>query len=1255
MKILGKYLYFLVGVICLGIGLLVYHNNTEDNNIILGDQSIGSGIGTAVSYIPVTFNGVNAINTFTDNVILPINKGVQVKQVNVKLVPGEKYYLAFDYKTKKGINKFKVDLYKNGKSILYIILEASPSLIHYEWPISSTDTNISDCFLRVYDDLFDSTDSGDIVVSNIKLIGSKYSANSKYKVHYEDGNVLGTLPKLTRAGYSFQGWYTAATGGSKVTEKTPVLNPMNLHPRWAVINVSSVTLDKTALTIIKSKTAKLNATVNPKETLDKTVTWTSSNTKVATVDGNGNIKALTEGTTNITVTSKKNTKAKAICKVTVVKGTNPITLAAKSDLTYSYSVKEQTKAFPAATKAQGPVTYKIISQKNSSGADIKLFSIPTSSKPNLKVVGKAATGKYTIVVRATAVGDANYKAGSKDITLTVYIKTTNPMKVTTPLNLSFNYSLNKQTKAFTAPTKAQGAVTYTIKSQKNSNGANITAFSIADNKHANITVANKVVAGTYTVVVVAKAAGNNYYYSSSQEITLKITINGVNNPMVVKTPQSFISGKSATVQKITFEAPTKAQGTVTYSVPSSKNNATIRKYFTIPTATKTKNIINVAANTPTGNYAVTVLASASGDINYKKKDSYIVVNVNVVEKKTNTIKVSSNGLKTVNYSTSNQDITFTKATNAQGTVTYSIPGDKNNPMVRKNFTIPTVGTASVRIAKKTPPGSYDVVIRATATGNNLYNSGYKDMSIKVVVNQLNSIMNVNANQTVNITPSKSNQDISFSGVTGAAGKVTYTIPVDKNSQSIRNNFTIPTDINSAAKVRVKANTPTGDYTIKILASDTGDIVYKKGTKEITLKVKIVQQVLKGSAEIVIDDGYHDELGQAFCLNQLKNVKGLSLSNVDSSIEWTSSLYDIVSPVKSYSCGTQFIVFSLSKAKNKTVTLTGKKDGLTVMEIQAKVVLAKYTLTFNGTNTKYTREIGSKIGTLPTPPAQAGKKFIGWSSDLFNIISGNTIVTKNVTYYPLWVDNVTSDSKYDNYKQIARYESSTLDYRVIQDRNDKQGNYITLIWVKDALKQMNNALACRDASCSKKGDDIINQEINTYKYQNKGLVAVNASFYSPTDKPEGKPNGIIFSHDELVKSNGSGVVGLNSNYELKEFPGDLNTLQRSGVTNTFSASGRTVNDNCRDHKKCSATRTQICQIDKYNYAILSYGGTGLVKDAADYLSNRVNCKKDSLGVIIFNLDGGGSRMFYYKKNTANSLVKVNGGGRLIPDMLYFVEQ
>ena len=78
---------------------------------------------------------------------------------------------------------------------------------------------------------------------------------------------------------------------------------------------TSVALNKTTLTLDTGKTSNLKATVYPSNAANKKCTWSSSNTSVATVDGNGKVTAKASGTATITV--KTSNGKTATCKVTV--------------------------------------------------------------------------------------------------------------------------------------------------------------------------------------------------------------------------------------------------------------------------------------------------------------------------------------------------------------------------------------------------------------------------------------------------------------------------------------------------------------------------------------------------------------------------------------------------------------------------------------------------------------------------------------------------------------------------------------------------------------------------------------------------------------------------------------------------------------------------------------------------------------------------------------------------------------------------
>ena len=84
-----------------------------------------------------------------------------------------------------------------------------------------------------------------------------------------------------------------------------------------VIEADGITLNITQTQIYNDETLQLMATVSPDDTTDKTVTWSSSNGEIATVDENGLVSPISEGKTTITATTANGLTAS--CEVTVLK------------------------------------------------------------------------------------------------------------------------------------------------------------------------------------------------------------------------------------------------------------------------------------------------------------------------------------------------------------------------------------------------------------------------------------------------------------------------------------------------------------------------------------------------------------------------------------------------------------------------------------------------------------------------------------------------------------------------------------------------------------------------------------------------------------------------------------------------------------------------------------------------------------------------------------------------------------------------
>ncbi len=80
---------------------------------------------------------------------------------------------------------------------------------------------------------------------------------------------------------------------------------------------TGISLDKTSLDMKTGDTSNLKATVAPDNATNKTVKWTSSDPSIATVDANGKITAVKEGSVTITATAKDGSNKTATCTVNV--------------------------------------------------------------------------------------------------------------------------------------------------------------------------------------------------------------------------------------------------------------------------------------------------------------------------------------------------------------------------------------------------------------------------------------------------------------------------------------------------------------------------------------------------------------------------------------------------------------------------------------------------------------------------------------------------------------------------------------------------------------------------------------------------------------------------------------------------------------------------------------------------------------------------------------------------------------------------
>ena len=164
------------------------------------------------------------------------------------------------------------------------------------------------------------------------------------------------------------------------------------------VAVTGVRLNKTSLSFTGTGSSQtLTATVSPSNATNKTLTWSSSNTSVATVS-NGVVKAVGFGTA--TITAKSNNGKTASCSVTV----NPIAVTGvslnKTSLSFTGTGSSQTLT---ATVSPSNATNKTLTWSSSN------TSVATVSNGVVKAVG---FGTATITAKSN-----NGKTASCSVTV----------------------------------------------------------------------------------------------------------------------------------------------------------------------------------------------------------------------------------------------------------------------------------------------------------------------------------------------------------------------------------------------------------------------------------------------------------------------------------------------------------------------------------------------------------------------------------------------------------------------------------------------------------------------------------------------------------------------------------------------------------------------------------------------------------------------------------------------------------------------
>ena len=121
--------------------------------------------------------------------------------------------------------------------------------------------------------------------------------------------------------------------GSNQANNDKIQSEIEKEPNTTNRPVAQITLKPTSLSLQEGKSSTIKANIRPTDAANKSVKWSSSNTKVATVS-NGVVKAVKAGSAKITCTTQDGSGISASCSVTVTakpKPTKPATSTSGGD------------------------------------------------------------------------------------------------------------------------------------------------------------------------------------------------------------------------------------------------------------------------------------------------------------------------------------------------------------------------------------------------------------------------------------------------------------------------------------------------------------------------------------------------------------------------------------------------------------------------------------------------------------------------------------------------------------------------------------------------------------------------------------------------------------------------------------------------------------------------------------------------------------------------------------------------------------
>lgn len=250
---------------------------------------------------------------------------------------------------------------------------------------------------------------------------SPENATDKTVTWTSDNNEVATVKDGVVTGVKAgEATITASAGGKNATVKVTVKAAATSGGETTTIAVTEVKITSTVTEVTAGETITLTAEVLPADATDKTVTWSSSDTAIATVDSTGKVTGVAAGTA--TITAKAGEKTNAV-DVTVKAAVAPSTkLNVSMDVaTLVFADVTEGLADTAAPDKNG--TYMIPASTTILGAltpakDDKAFWYTDKNRKKISALqlnGEGAlnftlSGAATVKVTFLSTGDTNTSA-----------------------------------------------------------------------------------------------------------------------------------------------------------------------------------------------------------------------------------------------------------------------------------------------------------------------------------------------------------------------------------------------------------------------------------------------------------------------------------------------------------------------------------------------------------------------------------------------------------------------------------------------------------------------------------------------------------------------------------------------------------------------------------------------------------------------------------------------------------------------------